>query len=195
MMEASTREGTALATAAREESLRTGRVVMMPHNCFACGTLNEHGLHLDLSFDGETCWTELRIRPDFEGWEGIVHGGIVSTLMDEVMAWSMAAHNVWGVTARMTVEFRAAVSVGQLIRAEGRVLENRRRAFTTEAVLTDVESGKTLASATGLFVPVSGEGQKERNERFRWKVLPDEFELEERAVGTADAGANGRSAE
>jgi acyl-coenzyme A thioesterase PaaI-like protein len=193
------------ARGSSEPNRRTGKVVMMPHNCFACGTTNLHGLQLDLNFDGETCWTELRLRPDFEGWQGIAHGGIVTTLLDEVMAWAIAAYNVWAVTAKMTVEFRDAVQVGTLIRAEGRVLENRRRAYTTEATLTDVDSGKLLAKASALFVPVTGEGMQQRNERFQWKVMPEGLELEGAAAAetmtateaahTADAGENGRSAE
>jgi acyl-coenzyme A thioesterase PaaI-like protein len=190
-----------------EPSLRTGKVVQMPHNCFACGTLNLHGMQLELNFEGETCWTELRLRPDFEGWEGVAHGGIVSTLLDEVMAWAIAAYNVWAVTAKMSVEFRGAVPIGKLIRAEGRVVENRRRAYTTEASLIDVETGKVLARANALFVPITNAEHKD--DRFRFRMLPDEFQLEasrtagaEAATGTenetaeADKADNdGRSAE
>ena len=48
-----------------------------PHNCFACGTLNTGGLHLDLHVDGERCWTDLELPERFQGWDGIAHGGIV----------------------------------------------------------------------------------------------------------------------
>ena len=57
----------------------TGRFEVSPHACFACGELNAHGLHLALHVTGETCWTELTLLPDFQGWEGIAHGGIVAT--------------------------------------------------------------------------------------------------------------------
>src|SRR5215212_7573101 len=82
-----------------------------PHNCFACGSLNEHGLHLDLHVAGDLCWTELTIADRFQGWDGIAHGGIVSTILDEVMAWSLAATDNWGVTARMAVTFKRPVPV------------------------------------------------------------------------------------
>jgi hypothetical protein len=48
-----------------------------PHNCFACGELNEIGLHLNLNLEPERCWTELVMPRRFEGWEGIIHGGIL----------------------------------------------------------------------------------------------------------------------
>ena len=60
-----------------------------PHHCFACGTLNIHGLHLELHVEDGRCWTELTLPERFEGWEGIAHGGIVCTILDEVMAWAL----------------------------------------------------------------------------------------------------------
>ena len=52
-----------------------------PHNCFACGSLNEHGLHLDLHVATDRCWTELVLTEAFQGWDGIAHGGIVTTIL------------------------------------------------------------------------------------------------------------------
>jgi len=54
------------------------RILMTPHNCFACGTLNVHGIQLDLHAGADRCWTELSLAERFEGWEGIAHGGIVT---------------------------------------------------------------------------------------------------------------------
>ncbi|HEV8547305.1 MAG TPA: hypothetical protein VGQ64_13500, partial [Candidatus Limnocylindrales bacterium] len=70
-----------------------------PHNCFACGALNTHGLHLELHVDGERCWTDLALPSRFQGWDEIAHGGIVATILDEVMAWSLVDHDNWGLTA------------------------------------------------------------------------------------------------
>ena len=91
-----------------------------PHNCFACGQLNEIGLHLQLNLEPGLCWTELEMPRQFEGWEGLIHGGILCTILDEVMAWSLVSEDNWGVTAKMSVNFRKPVVVGQHIRAEGR---------------------------------------------------------------------------
>ena len=60
----------------------------------------------------------------FEGWEGIIHGGILCTILDEVMAWALVAQDSWGVTARMSIDFRRPVTVGQAIRAEGWIAES-----------------------------------------------------------------------
>ena len=111
------------------------RIVLAPHNCFACGTLNTHGLQLELHAGGERCWTEITLDRRFEGWDGIAHGGIVCTLLDEVMAWALVEHDHWGVTARMSVDFKRPVPIGRPVRAEGRVVGVRRRLVDAAGVV------------------------------------------------------------
>ena len=67
-----------------------GPFAFEPHHCFACGDLNEQGLHLQLHADPEGAWAELTIAPRFQGWDSVAHGGIVCTILDEVMAWARA---------------------------------------------------------------------------------------------------------
>ena len=76
----------------------------------------------------------------------------MSTILDEVMAWALVDHDIWGVTARMAVEFRKPVPIGRPIRAEGRVTQARRRIVEAEGVILDPADGTELARATGLFV-------------------------------------------
>jgi uncharacterized protein (TIGR00369 family) len=137
-----------------------------PHHCFACGELNENGLHLQLNLEPGLCWTELELSRRFEGWEGLIHGGILCTIMDEVMAWSLVSEDNWGVTARMSVDFRKPVIVGQRIRAEGRMTESRRRIHTTSARILDAETGTELATAEATYVAASDSRKRELKERY-----------------------------
>ena len=137
------------------------------HNCFACGTLNANGLHLALHLEPERCWTELTLDRRFEGWDGIAHGGITSTILDEVMAWSVIGRGTWGVTARMTVDFRRPVPVGRAIRAQGEVGEAGRRLFRTTGQIVDAETGETLATAAGTYVAAPPERLAELQARYR----------------------------
>jgi uncharacterized protein (TIGR00369 family) len=130
------------------------RVLLAPHNCFACGTLNTHGLQLALHAANDACWTELVLDRRFEGWQGIAHGGIVATILDEVMAWALVEHDLWGLTARMQVEFKKPVPIGAPIRGEGRVLTARRRIVEAEGALRDA-AGSILATATATYVAAS----------------------------------------
>jgi acyl-coenzyme A thioesterase PaaI-like protein len=137
-----------------------------PHNCFACGELNEIGLHLKLNLERGRCWTELALPRRVEGWEGIIHGGILCTILDEVMAWALVAEDNWGVTARLSVEFRKPVSVGQKIRAEGWMTESRRRIHATAARIVDAETGAELVTAEARYVAASESRKRELKERY-----------------------------
>jgi hypothetical protein len=117
------------------------RIVLTPHNCFACGSLNVHGLHLDLHAGGDRCWTELALPERFEGWEGMAHGGIVCTILDEVMAWALVDHDV-GRDRADERRVPPARSIGRPIRAEGRVIDARRRLVTAEGVILDRDDGR-----------------------------------------------------
>ncbi len=84
-------------------------------------------------------WVELALDRRFEGWEGIVHGGILCTILDEVMAWALVGEDNWGVTARMAVEFKRPVEVAMPIRAEGWITRSRRRVVDTAGHIVDAD--------------------------------------------------------
>ena len=123
-----------------------------PHHCFACGELNEQGLHLVLHTNPTGAWTETTIAPRFQGWDSVAHGGIVCTLLDEVMAWSVIGRGTWGVTARLNVAFRRPIATDRPIRAEGWVVDLNRRAIRTAGRVFDPVSGDDYATAEGTFM-------------------------------------------
>jgi uncharacterized protein (TIGR00369 family) len=149
------------------------RLEIAPHNCFACGTLNTHGLHLELHASEDVCWVELVLPERFEGWEGIAHGGIVCTLLDEVMAWALVDHDLWGVTARMSVEFRRPVPIGRPVRAEGRVVSVRRRLVEAEGVVLDGTDGSVLARGTATFVGAPEARKEELKARYGFRLVDE----------------------
>jgi acyl-coenzyme A thioesterase PaaI-like protein len=150
------------------------RFEVAPHRCFACGSLSEHGMQLDLHVSGEHCWTELEVADRFQGWDGIAHGGIVCTILDEVMAWSLAASDNWGLTARMTVDFKRPVRLGHPIRAEGWMTRRRRRLVDTAARLVDATSGELLATAEAVYVAADEERKRELMARYRFRLVADQ---------------------
>jgi acyl-coenzyme A thioesterase PaaI-like protein/3-methyladenine DNA glycosylase AlkD len=144
-----------------------------PHTCFACGELNEHGLHLELHASSAGCWTEIELDPRFQGWDSVAHGGIVTTLLDEVMAWSVIGRGTWGVTARLAISFRKPVPVGSRIRAEGWVIEDRRRTFRTAGRVLDPATGTVLAEGTGTFVAPPPDQLAALKRRYRLRRSSD----------------------
>jgi uncharacterized protein (TIGR00369 family) len=136
-----------------------------PHNCFACGTLNEHGLHMDLHFEGGRAWADLALDARFEGWVGISHGGVIATILDEVMGWALVGEGTWGVTARMTVTYRRPIQIGMAIRGEGWVVRSRRRVVETAGRIVD-RDGAELATSEATYVAVDAARRAELTARY-----------------------------
>jgi len=150
---------------------REGAFEFEPHRCFACGELNEQGLRLAIHTDPAGSWTETTLEPRFQGWEAVAHGGIVCTLLDEVMAWAVIGRGTWGVTARLNVTFRRPIPVGRAIRAEGWVVDENRRAHRAEGRILDVATGEVLASGESTFVAVPPDEVERLKARYGMRRL------------------------
>lgn len=120
--------------------------------CFACGQSNPYGLRLkDFKFDGKfysVQWTPSRHH---QGWADIVHGGLVATLLDEVMTrilWDQGYHVA---TAELSVRYHRTAPMGEQLLARSWVVAGRRRYFeaAAEVLLAD---GSVVASAEAKFL-------------------------------------------
>jgi acyl-coenzyme A thioesterase PaaI-like protein len=149
----------------------TARFEFTPHHCFGCGTLNTHGLQMALHLEPARSWTELELDQRFEGWEGVAHGGIVSTILDEVMAWALVAEDNWGVTARLSVAFKKPIPIGMPIRADGWVTKSRRRVVETAGRIVETGTNVELATATGTYVAADPVRKQELRERYGFRPI------------------------
>ena len=162
------------------------RFELRPHNCFACGSLNAHGLRLMLHVEHGRATTELTLDRSFEGWDGIAHGGIICTILDEVMAWSLVGADNWGVTARMTVDFKRPVPIGRRLRAEGSITRERRRLIETMSQLADADTGEVFATAEGLYMAADPERKRELRERYGFRLIEDDANPEDTPADRPD---------
>jgi uncharacterized protein (TIGR00369 family) len=149
------------------------RFQIAPHQCFACGTLNATGMGLILHVEPSRSWVDLTLEPRFQGWDGIAHGGILCTVLDEVMAWALVGEDNWGLTARLQVDFKRPVQVGQALRAEGWVTRSRRRLVDTAGHIVAEADGRVLATATGVYMAADETRKQELRTRYGWVRLDD----------------------
>jgi len=128
--------------------------------CFVCGDKNEIGLHVKFYADETQAIGEYTAQEQFQGYQGILHGGITASLLDETMIKAVYALDVIAVTAEMTVRYRKPVYTGDKLTFTGKVTEKHARFFSTigEARRAD---GEIVATATGKYLLVSGEFKAE----------------------------------
>jgi uncharacterized protein (TIGR00369 family) len=121
--------------------------------CFACGRANPKGLHLAFRFEGDDYVCDFTPAKEYQGWTDIVHGGIVATVLDEVMTRLLWEKGLNAVTAELHIRLKRPVPVGQSATARARLIGSRRRIYETEAELT-LADGTLAATAHGKFMRV-----------------------------------------
>jgi uncharacterized protein (TIGR00369 family) len=126
------------------------------HNCFACSPKNPYGLHLELYTDDSTVMTHITLPEQFSGWGRVVHGGILATLLDELMGWAgLYLLRRITLTEKMTVEFLKAAYVGESLEVVGRVTGTTgKRNAQIEGVVSRA-NGEVCAKSRGDFTTLS----------------------------------------
>ncbi len=145
-----------MSSSAAVPSAEQPLIVRDDHFCFGCGRLNAHGLQLQFAVTPERdgVWAPFRPSRAHEGFAEIVHGGIVTAVLDEVMGWALFARGIWAVTATIEVKFRKPVAVDVTTRAIGRIGRDRGRILQVSGELRRESDDLLLAQATGSFVRV-----------------------------------------
>ena len=147
-------------------------------NCFVCGVENENGLHLEFyQTDTGEVVVDYVVPDHFQGYPGIVHGGIVASLVDVVLGRVHMGPDPenprFMFTARMNVQYRKNVPTGVPIKIVGRALNSKRRTATSEAEILGPD-GEILAEAEALLVDVPPDKLAGVDmDALGWKVYPD----------------------
>lgn len=96
----------------------------------------------------------------------MIHGGVISTVMDEVMGWSLYRNQVWAVTGELTVRYRAPLRVGERTQAIGWEVNRRGRRINMAGELQRESDGAVVARATAVFVVVPDTQAQEWRNRY-----------------------------
>ena len=126
--------------------------------CFCCGERNPIGLKLSFETTPEgrlrTVW---RPKQEHVGFKDLIHGGLVATVLDEVMARVILDRGMPGVTATMETKLLRPMRWGRDYRFEAWVVRERSRTVETEAEAVDAETGERAACGSATFVRVKSE--------------------------------------
>lgn len=133
----------------------TGIRIREQSTCIACGVDHPHGLRLAFTEASEgvqvAYWTATAA---WEGFVGLLHGGILATLADEAMAKAVVARGWEAVTGELRVRYQAPVVPGDRLEIRGRVLDRRNRRIHAEATVRK-HDGSLCLRAQSTFVMVS----------------------------------------
>lgn len=119
--------------------------------CFACGQENPIGLRLRFHEDGEGIRAEFTPGPQYQGYAGVLHGGVIAAALDDAMANLFHRRGQETVTGRLEVRYRREAPIGTRLIVSARVTGDRGRLFTAEAALT-LPDGTGLADARATLV-------------------------------------------
>ena len=117
--------------------------------CFVCGKKNPIGLKLEFAIVEDVYTAYFTPDANHQSYDGIVHGGIISTLLDEIMGkyvWVLTERPSF--TARLEVRYRHHGEIGKQLRLESRIIKSKGKLYEVEGKLWQVEGELLIADGT-----------------------------------------------
>jgi len=127
----------------------------LANRCFVCGPTNPIGLQLKFRIEDDRCVAEFTPDENHVGYPGVVHGGILFSALDDVMANWLYLQGDRAYTVRCDVRFNAAAAVGGELRLEGREVKRRRRVVVMAGEAIRPTDGTVVAEAEGRFMIIN----------------------------------------
>ena len=122
------------------------------NHCFVCGPSNPIGLGVKFTLDGDLCRGEFTPLPQHMGYRNVTHGGIVFSLLDDVMANWLWLQGLQCFTARADIRYRSELMVGTPVRLEGWCEKRKGRLAQMQGRVIRIEDEFVVAEAGGAFM-------------------------------------------
>ena len=149
--------------------------------CFICGLENPVGLHLHIyEVDPGIVEATYTAPEHFQGYPGVLHGGIVSAILDELSSRSQMGSDPltprFMFTARLEIKYRKNVPIGKPLRIIGKAGKSKGKTAEAWAGIYDSEKNELLAEGNVLLINVPNEKfDLSMLDQLGWKIYPDEF--------------------
>jgi len=148
-------------------------------HCFICGLENPVGLHLHI-YETEPGVVESQyIAPEhFQGYPGVLHGGIVAALIDEISGRAQMGNDPMNprfmFTGKLEVKYRKNVPIGKTLKIIGKATKSKRNIAESWAGIYDAETNELLAEGSTVSINVSNDQlDKSQLNELGWKIYPD----------------------
>jgi len=117
--------------------------------CFGCGKDNAFSMKLQPYRDGDFARAEFTPEERHQGWPGYTHGGVLMTVLDEIIGYASYYQNIYNVTARIEVRIKSMARIGEPLIASARIAKQSRRLLEIEADLKR-RDGSVVAEASSI---------------------------------------------
>tara|TARA_Y100000758_G_scaffold302632_1_gene271107 strand:- start:1595 stop:2104 length:510 start_codon:yes stop_codon:yes gene_type:complete len=146
--------------------------------CFACGPKNSSGLQLLFKHRDKGVETSFEFNSKFQGFPNYMHGGIISTILDETMNRAALSQNYWVLTAQLNVKFKQPIITNQEIYAYGEIKRKIGTLIVIEAFIK-LPNKSIAATAIGHFSIISNAKLKDMTRDYpeladQWMHYPDQ---------------------
>ena len=132
------------------------------YNCFGCSPDNPYGLRMEFFEDGDDIVSMWHPEKNYQGWINTMHGGILSTLIDETCGWVVTRKmQTSGYTTNLSVKFRKAVPTTETeLTIRARIVKQVRNLLFIHADITNSQ-GELCVEGDTVYFLMDGEKAKE----------------------------------
>lgn len=153
-------DGRAANSTAPRAAMRAGSGGASPeaatgaNKCFVCGPDNPIGLHLSFRLEDGACVSEFTPGENHQGYPGVIHGGMLYAVLDDVMANWLYLRGARAYTAKCEIRYRRPAREGEKLELVGRQTARKRRLVEMEGIAKRASDGEVVAIATATFVVI-----------------------------------------
>jgi len=125
------------------------------NRCFVCGKSNPIGLQLQFRLEDDVCRSEYTPALDHCGYDGVTHGGLIFSALDDVMANWIFLKGIRAYTAKCDIRYKAELPTGTPVRLEGRCIRERGRLVVMQGTMTRVDNDRVIAECEASFMKIA----------------------------------------
>ncbi len=137
--------------------------------CFVCGRENPIGLHLHFFADDDgRVYAEFTPQQEHQGYPGVMHGGLITSLLDETIGRTAIAGDIWCMTAKLEVRYHKPVPIGEPLKVIGEITKKSGRLLQGRGEIRSVEGDRLLAEATGTYIKIPDDQIEPYKQALAW---------------------------
>jgi acyl-coenzyme A thioesterase PaaI-like protein len=122
------------------------------NKCFVCGPGNPHGLQLDFRLDGDVCRSEFTPASHHCGYDGVTHGGLIFSALDDVMANWIFLKGIRAYTAKCDIRYKQPLPTGIPVELIGECTKQKSRLVQMRGIMTRIDNGSVVAETDASFM-------------------------------------------